>query len=86
MYFSWGLFGGALGGLSVPIARSAASSIPVLFLIFLPLAVAVHVMESGWHEWNIRVILGIFALSLLMGLIWGPLTWKQLHKREEHES
>jgi len=82
MYFAWGLSGGALGGLAIPVARGWVSSIPVLALIFLPLAVAVRVLESGWSRWNAGDAVIILASSLFMGLLWGPLAWRQLHRKE----
>ena len=83
MYFGWGLFGGALGGLASPIARGALSSIPVAALIFLPLAVAVRVMTDGWSAWRTNDVLFILASSLFMALIWGPLAWRRLHEDEQ---
>ncbi|HEX5071903.1 MAG TPA: hypothetical protein VFW03_01785 [Gemmatimonadaceae bacterium] len=80
MYLAWGVCGGALGGLAVPIARGWASSIPVLALIFLPLAVAVRILDLGWTDWNAGDVVIVLASSLLMGLLWGPLAWRQLHK------
>ena len=82
MYFAWGLFGGGLGGLTIPMARGPMSSIPVVALIFLPLAVAVRVMTDGWSAWAMRDVLFILAPSLLMSLSWGPLAWKRLHEKE----
>ena len=80
MYVAWGLFGGALGGLAIPMARGPMSSIPVAALIFLPLAVAVRVMADGWSDWTTRDVLFITAACLFMALLWGPLAWKRLHE------
>jgi peptidoglycan/LPS O-acetylase OafA/YrhL len=82
MYLSWGLLGGALGGLAVPLARSAVSSIPVAALIFLPLGVAVMVMTEGWSFWTTSDLLFPPIASLLMGVLWGPLAWMRLHEDE----
>jgi hypothetical protein len=51
-------------------------------LIFLPLAVAVRVLDIGWADWNTGDVILVAASSLLMGLLWGPLAWRQLHKNE----
>jgi len=85
MYFAWGLFGGALGALAAPMARSAMSSIPVAALIFVPLAVAVSVMSDGWMFWRTRDLLFVPIASVLMGLFWGPLAWKRLHEDDPSE-
>jgi hypothetical protein len=82
MYLAWGVFGGALGGLAAPIARSSVSTIPVMALIFLPLAIAVRVLTSGWAGWNARDMTFIVASCLLMSLLWGPLVWRQLQKKD----
>jgi peptidoglycan/LPS O-acetylase OafA/YrhL len=82
MYFGWGLVGGALGGLAIPIARGPMSSIPVAALIFLPLAIAVRVMNDGWTSWHLGDVLFLLAASLFMALIWGPLAWKRLHEND----
>jgi hypothetical protein len=83
MYLTWGLIGGALGGLAAPMARGALSSIPVVTLIFLPLAVAVTAMDAGWRGLRAADLPFVLAASLFMGLIWGPLAWRQLHKPEQ---
>jgi hypothetical protein len=82
MYSGWGLVGGAVGGLAIPIARGPMSSIPVAALIFLPLAIAVRVMNNGWTSWHFGDVLFVLAASLFMALIWGPLVWKRLHESD----
>jgi hypothetical protein len=79
MYAIWGVFGGALCGLAIPIARGALSSIPVATLTFLPLAIATFSMAQGWRSVTHELPI-IIAAATFMGLIWGPLAWRQLHK------
>jgi len=81
MYLSWGLCGGGLGGVAIPIARGWFSSILVAALIFLPLAVAVRVLDRGWTQWSGGDAALILASSVFMGLLWGPLAWKRMHEK-----
>ncbi|HST08177.1 MAG TPA: hypothetical protein VLJ83_08385, partial [Gemmatimonadaceae bacterium] len=76
LYLAGAFFAGVVVAGMQPVIHGSLTATLVATIAFLPSLLIARVMLHGSSNWRVSEMLGFIVVSLFLGALWGPSTWR----------